>query len=196
MRPMSFSDDDYAELLGLYLGDGSISAGPRTFRLRIALDLKYTAIVQEAASLLRRCLPENRVAVVTTGLKGACVNVSVYSRHLPCVFPQHGPGPKHERRIALEEWQEDVLHRAPWSFLRGCIRSDGCVYVNRTGKYEYLSYEFSNRSPDIVDLFTKACDLVGVEYRINGPDVRGRLSVRIYRRDSVAAMEERVGHKR
>ena len=71
---------------------------------------------------------------------GATVVLWVYSRHLSCLFPQHGPGKKHERRIVLEAWQQEIVEAAPWAFLRGCIRSDGCVFVNRTGRYEYLSY--------------------------------------------------------
>jgi hypothetical protein len=39
-RPIRFTADDYAELLGLYLGDGCISSQPRTARLRVALDAK------------------------------------------------------------------------------------------------------------------------------------------------------------
>src|SRR3954466_6077085 len=40
-KPMRFAPADYSALLGTYLGDGSISSGPRTIRLRIALDAKY-----------------------------------------------------------------------------------------------------------------------------------------------------------
>ena len=194
-KPVSFTADDYAELLGLYLGDGCISEHARTCRLRIALDAKYARIISDAAALTRRCFPANRVDVVTAGLKGNCVNISVYSQHLPCLFPQHGRGPKHERRLILERWQAELVEAAPCGFLRGCIRSDGSVYVNRTGPYEYLSYEFSNRSHDLIRAFASTCDLVGVEHRVNGPDKRGRWSVRIYRRPSVALMQTHVGGK-
>ena len=33
-------------------------------------------------------------------------------KHWPCLFPQHGPGRKHERKIRLEAWQRD-RRRAP-----------------------------------------------------------------------------------
>ena len=82
---------------------------------------------------------------------------------------------------------------APWAFLRGCIRSDGCAFINRTGPYEYLSYEFSNYSKDIVDLFVSTCDQVGVATRVNR--FRRRWSVRINQRASVALMLEHVGKK-
>ena len=93
-KPVRFTDADYCQALALYLGDGWISTHPRTQRLRIALDEKYPGIIEETAALLRRCLPENAVDVVDKSRPG-CVNVSVYSTHLTCLFPQHGPGRKH-----------------------------------------------------------------------------------------------------
>lgn len=198
---MWFTPEDYAELLGLYLGDGCISGARRTYRLRIALDLKHPRIIEDARLLLARSMPSNSVDVVA----GACTtgnlaNVSVYSHHLPCLFPQHGPGKKHEREIALEHWQADLVDTAPWSLLRGLVRSDGCVFVNRTDihrahPYEYLSYNFSNKSGDIVDIFGHACELVGVVYRRTFTERRGIWQVRINRRESVAKMLMHVGLK-
>ena len=75
--------------------------------------------------------------------------VSTHHRHLGCLLPQHGPGKKHERAIVFEPWQRAHVEAAPWAFLRGCIRSDGCTFVNRFGRYAYLSYEFRNRSEGI-----------------------------------------------
>ena len=106
---------------------------------------------------------------------------------------------KHERRIALERWQREIVEAAPWPFIRGCIRTDGCAFINRTDvhrekPYEYLSYDFSNMSTDIVDLFLAACDRVGVFTRVNRNN-RGLWDVRINRRESVARMREHVGLK-
>jgi hypothetical protein len=191
-RPIRFTGEDYTELLGLYLGDGCISTGPRTERLRIALDTKYPGIITELAALLTRCFPHNSVGA--TDKKGeACVAVWVYSQHLSCLFPQHGPGKKHERTIGLESWQWRLVEKAPWPLLRGLIRSDGCAFINRTGPYEYLSYDFANLSKDVIDIFTTTCDLVGVEYRVTR--YCRRWSVRINRRGSVALMEGHVGLK-
>jgi Homeodomain-like domain len=70
-KAIRFTPDDYAELLGLYLGDGWISPGPRTFRLRIALDAKYPVIIQETRQLLLRSMPENAVYVLRASLTGS-----------------------------------------------------------------------------------------------------------------------------
>jgi intein/homing endonuclease len=188
LKPIVFCPADYAELLGLYLGDGYIVRTGRSDRLRIYLDTRYSQIVAEAQALLRRCFPEHRVGRFTSA-KGTTTVLSLYCTHLACLFPQHGPGRKHERDIVLEDWQTEVVEREPWNFLRGLIRSDGCAFINRTGRYAYLSYEFSNRSAQIRDLFMDACDRVDVEYRPY------RRYVRIYRRSSVALMRQHVGLK-
>jgi Homeodomain-like domain-containing protein/LAGLIDADG DNA endonuclease family protein len=192
-KPMRFTHDDYAELLALYLGDGCISEGARTMRLRIVLDAKYPGIISDARELLQRCFPLNDVHV-GKGPSGNCLSVSVYSTHLGCLFPQHGRGLKHARRIVLEPWQREIIDAAQWAFLRGCIRSDGCVFINRTGPYEYLSYDFSNFSEDIARLFTGVCDDLGLRPRLNC-NRHGRWDVRINRRESVALLLEYVGRK-
>jgi Homeodomain-like domain-containing protein len=185
---IGFREGDYAELLGLYLGDGYVCGAGRVHRLRLSLDAKYPGIVDDALRLLSRCFPSNSVGMATADA-GSTVVLSVYSAHLVCLFPQHGPGKKHERPIVLEPWQVAELEGSPWSFIRGCIRSDGCVFVNRTGPYEYLSYDFFNLSADIRALFMHACDIVGVRYCDHAKRVR------INRRPSVARMEAQVGLK-
>lgn len=205
-KPMRFTREDYAELLGLYLGDGSISVGPRTERLRLYLDARYPRMNHEIRRLLRRCFPKNRVASVKPGKSSwsgrddTLVVLPVYSTHLLCLFPQHDVGRKHEREIKLELWQVRIVQAAPWPLIRGLVRTDGCSFINRTNihrpkPYEYLSYDFSNMSKDIVDLFVEACDRVGVFTRTTGGGGR-RWSVRINRRGSVAKMLEHVGVKK
>jgi hypothetical protein len=183
-----FTAADYSELLGLYLGDGHITVMARAQRLRLMLDAKYPRIVDDAAELIARVVPQNSVGRQHSH-EGRMVTLFAYHRHWTCLFPQHGPGKKHDRRIALEPWQTELVALAPWSFLRGCIRSDGCVFINRTGKYAYESYDFANLSPDILELFVSTCARVGVDCRPY------RKHVRIYRRASVALMLQHVGRK-
>ena len=183
------TDRGYAYTLGLYLGDGCISPLARTYSLRVSLDAGYPAIVAEARRTLEHLLPENRVSHHLAGPRRTSSVLCVYSRHLPCLFPQHGPGKKHGRPIRLEDWQSVAIRRAPWSLIRGLMQSDGSRFVNRTGKYAYPSFEFTQTSDDIRGIFTDACDLVGLEYCFSGR------SVRFYKRPSVALLEEQVGSK-
>jgi hypothetical protein len=187
-RRVELAAPDYAELLGLYLGDGHISRLPRTERLRLLLDARYPTIVAEAEALLRRVFPECRVGRVVAD-RGSTVVLWVHHGHLSCLFPQHGPGKKHERPIELEPWQCALVGSAPWAFVRGCIRSDGCSFVNRTGRYAYLSYEFRNWSTDILGLFASTCAAVGLHPRQYGDRVR------LCRRADVAELVSHVGVK-
>lgn len=187
-RPIRFTPGEYAELLGLYLGDGYISDGARTQRLRIALDARHPQIVADAERLLAGCFGANSIGRVCAH-EGRMLVVYVYSRHLACLFPQHGPGMKHQRRIALEPWQRQLVDAAPWAFLRGCIHSDGCFFINRTGRYRYLSVDFRNESSDILDLVESVCVQIGLR------PARNSQSVRIYDRASVREFACFVGSK-
>ena len=196
-------DVSQVELLAVYLGDGCITEHARTHRLLIHLDAKQ--ICAEIEALLKRCFPQNEVSYARpsasswSGRDDTWHILSVCSSHLACLFPQHGRGKKHERRITLEPWQERIVRSAPWPFIRGCIRTDGCAFINRTDvhreqPYEYLSYDFANMSKDIVDMFVSACDQVGVFTRVTCSR-NGRWDVRINRRASVALMLENVRRK-
>jgi hypothetical protein len=188
MTDVRFSAEGYAELLGLYLGDGHISELRRTERLRLSLDSRYPRLVTETHALLRRCFPANRAGIVLAD-RGSTTVLRVYHQHLACLFRQHGPGKKHDRPIVLEPWQTSLVEDAPWAFIRGCIRSGGCAFVNRTGQYEYLSYGFTNYSPDILALFVETCEFLGLHARHNDRHVR------LNRREDVRRLVAHVGIK-
>ena len=188
MRPVSITEGDYAQLLGIYLGDGHIAELPRTQRLRISCDAKYPQLILEYVGLLRRCFPSSKVGRITAD-GGSTVVVSMYANHLSCLFPQHGPGKKHHREIPLEDWQLDCIWAQPGRFIRGCFQTDGCSFVNRTGRYEYLSYSFRNRSPVLLTALSWACAIDGIDHR------RYASEVRICRRESVSELVRYVGFK-
>lgn len=127
----------YAYLLGLYLGDGYIDRMPRTYRMRIFQDKRYVLLIELARQAISRVrgTPLSKVSIVP---QTGCVAVVAYWNHWPCVFPQHGPGRKHLRRIELEPWQNDVVAAYPRQLLRGLIHSDGCRVMNRVQKRQYV----------------------------------------------------------
>ncbi|NLU67549.1 helix-turn-helix domain containing protein [Streptomyces sp. HNM0574] len=189
----------YAYLLGLYLGDGCISSGPRTSALRIACANDYPGLIEQCERAVRAVRPGNRVCRVQ---QPGYVAVTAYSCHWTCLFPQHGPGPKHERRIALEAWQQAIVDEYPWEFVRGLIHSDGCRITNWTvrtvagerKRYEYPRYFFTNNSEDIVGLCGAALDRAGVEWKLTRR-ARGAYNLSVARRSSVALMDAHVGAK-
>lgn len=186
----------YAYLLGLYLGDGCVSPLKRgVHSLRIACAEAWPGLIDACAEAMRSVMPGNKVCQVR---QQGCRQVTSCSKHWPCLFPQHGPGKKHERPIVLEPWQRDIVDAHPWAFVRGLVHSDGCRVTNWTTRtvrgelrrYEYPRYFFTNRSDDILGLFTAALDRVGVEWKR-----AKRKNISVARKASVALMDIHVGAK-
>lgn len=178
----------YVHLLGLYLGDGTLCSNGRfSLRLEIACDSSYPRLIEEAAAAVASVLP---VRVNRRPRSGGCTYVTATSVHWRCLFPQHGPGLKHTRRIELVDWQRALVEAAPGQFVRGLLNSDGCRVVNRVKGGEYLRYQMANKSNDILELFEWACDLIGVRSTRSRIDI-----VSIARRESVEILEGVVGPK-
>ncbi|MFJ9377481.1 helix-turn-helix domain-containing protein [Streptomyces sp. NPDC101455] len=187
----------YAYLLGLYLGDGCVSAHPRGtgYYLRIACADAWSGLIQ----LCREAIAKVRPGIGVFALqKEGYVMVTSYYRHWPHLFPQHGPGKKHDRRIALEPWQQAIVDAHPWEFIRGLVHSDGCRITNwttrlvggETKRYEYPRYFFTNLSTDIRQLYTDALDTVGVSWK-----QANAYNISVARKASVALMDTHVGPK-
>jgi len=113
------TESSYSYLLGLYLGDGCIASHPRgVFRLSISLDRAYPRIVHEAVAAISIVMPASKVGLIRSN-RDHLDQPTAYSRHWPCLFPQHGPGLKHDRPIKLTDWQRAMVDQFPWRFLRG-----------------------------------------------------------------------------
>jgi len=186
----------YTELLGWYLGDGYLSTQRRgVFGLHIYNDTRYTGLNAHIAELMRRvkpgCLPHTRKVP-------GCTVTTVSWKHWPCLFPQHGRGRKHERKLELTTWQRAAVEAYPADFLRGLFHSDGCLVRNwatrtvagETKRYEYPRWQFTNESTDIMRWCGEALDLVGVAWRQTN-----RRTLSVSRRDDVARLTELIGVK-
>ncbi len=169
----------------------SSSTRADVWRLEISLDSIYPDLITECATAIGAIVPDSRVAVDTSHGKGRFAIVRSYSKAWPCLFPQHGPGHKHERPIVLEPWQERIVDDQPELFVRGLIHSDGCRVLNRVNGKAYPRYHFTQVSDDIRRLFCRSLRQLGIDYTWN--DAR---NVSIARRPSVARLDEFVGPKR
>jgi hypothetical protein len=105
------------------------------------------------------------------------------------LFPQHGVGGKHTRRIILEPWQRTILEEQPMEFLRGLIHSDGCRIDPIVNGKVYPRYQFTNISADIQQLFRDACDLMNIRYTFWGRNFT------IARRKDVEFLDREIGPK-
>jgi hypothetical protein len=176
----------------MYLGDGCISKAPRgVYRLRIACDMSYPAIICEVSASMIDVMPTSRVGTQWRLGGGWGAEVYSHSKAWPCLFPQHGPGPKHKRPIVLDPWQDEIVVAHPEQFVRGLIHSDGCRVKNRVNGKDYPRYFFTQVSDDIRGLFTRSLSQLGIRYTHND-----RRNVSIARAPSVARLDEFVGPKR
>ena len=186
----------YAYLLGLYLGDGHITRHRRgVYALSIFCADSWPGLIKLAERTMGRVAPSSSVFRVQ---RIGMTEVKSYSKHWPCLFPQHGPGMKYTRKIELADWQQTIVDRYPGDFVRGLIHSDGCRGMNRVRRtwadkerwYEYPRYTFSNKSLDILELCGAALDRIEVDWRYARPDV-----ISVAKRDAVARLDEFVGPK-
>lgn len=187
---------EYMYLLGVYLGDGCISAHARgVYRLRLFLDVAYPRIIDACEAAIRTLLPDNKIARQSrsggfpNSASNSNIELSAYSRSWPCLLPQHGPGRKHERPIVLSPWQEDLLALHPQALLRGLIHSDGCRFINTGTNWRHPRYAFSNASDDIRRIFCAACDAIGVHW------TAAPRTVYVSRKRDVALLDEFIGPK-
>ena len=193
----SMDEAGYAYLLGLYLGDGYIVHNRRgVYLLSIFLDKKYPLIVRSAAQAMSK-VKGGRTPAAMRPQEG-CFQVCLSWKHWPCLFPQHGPGPKHTRQIQLRDWQQTMVGRQTQELIRGLIHSDGSRFINRvhngrnrSRRYEYPRYLFTNNSSDILGIFSNALDACGISWR------RSRWNaISVARQSEVAKLDAFVGPKR
>jgi hypothetical protein len=99
----------------------------------------------------------------------------------------------------LVAWQQRIVEAHPWCFLRGLLHSDGCRTVNRfsvrlpsgrVGHYSYTRWFFSNRSEDILSIYCRTCDELGIRWTRSSDR-----NVSVSQRCSVALLDERIGPK-
>jgi hypothetical protein len=186
----------YAYLLGLYLGDGHLVLRRKgVWQLSITCCDGWPGLMEQARLAMSAVMPSSKVfARAKTG----CTDIQSTSKHWLCLFLQHGPGRKHQRKIELAPWQERIVAEHPGDFARGLFHSDGCRAINRVRRplkdgdrwYEYPRYFFVNHSADILQLCGEALDRLEVLWRFSKPT-----TISVARRKSVARLDQFVGPK-
>ena len=154
--------------------------------------MRYVDLIRLAQRTIDRVRVRGGRGKAGTVKKIGCIEIYSYWNHWPCLFPQHGLGCKHHRRIRLEEWQERIVRAYPRQLLRGLIHSDGCRTINRiqNGRYQYPRYFFDNNSDDIQRIFRDTCDAIGINCRNSKAT-----TISIAQRHDVALLDTFVGPK-
>ena len=191
LSPQEWTDIErktYSYLLAVYLGDGCITLTRSTHRLRVAMDSIYPNIIAEVKDAMQMFAPSNSVSIVrvknSRGIEVAC-----YSNTWVKLFPQHGAGVKHSRKIELEAWQREIMHEYPIEFLRGLIHTDGTRINPVINGKVYSRYQFSQVSTDIRALFEEVCGVLNLNWTFWG------VIYTIARRKDVEYLDTVIGAK-
>ncbi|WP_354701497.1 hypothetical protein [Paraconexibacter sp. AEG42_29] len=198
MSPRLADSQAYAHLFGLYLGDGHLNTAARGPQLAFHFDAIYPQLIAEADASIKAVAGRSPQYYTREGWRVTILKLAW--KGWPALFPQHGPGRKHERPIVLEPWQQRIVDRHPEAFLLGLVQSDGCRTINRfttalpsgrVAEYAYPRYFFSNESADIRGLFCQTCERLGVRWTQSN-----RRNISVAHRDSVAILDAFIGPKR
>lgn len=185
----------YAAMLGYYLGDGCISRHARYYVLRMSCDAKYPGIIADVERSMACVSPNRRTFRVRA--PGVIVVQSNWM-HWPCLFPQHGPGRKHQRALGMRSWQWDFVEDHPADFLRGLFHSDGCraknwasrIVAGQKKRYDYPRWHFTNESAEIMEWCQQALDMLDIAWRQSS-----RRMLSVSRRDAVSRLDDLIGLK-
>jgi hypothetical protein len=145
-----------------------LAGRPGCFQAANRTRQEVPGIIAECAAAMEAIVPWNRVHKQLTPKN--YVEVHAYSKSWPCLFPQHGAGKKHERKIELTDWQEELVDLVPMLLIRGLIHSDGCRFINTgRGGWSAPRYVFTNFSEDIKGIFCQACDRLDLNWTTAPP---------------------------
>jgi hypothetical protein len=186
----------YSFILAVYLGDGYISTY-KTFRapkLCFSNDKKYIKNTQEWVEKLQILFPDNKVNIYPKR-NGNCYMIQVYSKKILDLFPQHGIGKKHTRKIRLKTWQNNIVKKYPEEFIRGCIQSDGSIYEQTIKNYKYKNYCFVNKSKDITMLFILALSLKGINKSLYYNKARQLFVIQNFNKDQIKILNKIIPSK-
>jgi hypothetical protein len=178
---------NYAYILGLYLGDGHITDERGQHKLTIALDEKYPLLIQQCVDALQIVFAEHSVYIAS---RTGCKRVIIGSTKLPLIFPQHGEGHKHNRKIELAEWQKRIVDAYPLEFFRGLYHSDGSRSQNIVKGKNYPRYFFTNMSDDIRQMFCETTEKLGLQWTQTNA-----ITIAISQREDVIWLDDHIGAK-
>lgn len=163
---------DFAYLLGVFAGDGNLAKLPRTCKLVVSCSTDYPDLIEGYADLIQQLtgLTVKRTRKREKGRDTNCIDVYVYSQHLPAMLGLPC-GAKVSSGFAVPDWiwHDDAYARA---FLRGLIETDGGVYRTSHNGGTFWYCAFTAKVPAVVDAFSKAVVQLGYPFKQYGPVFR------------------------
>ena len=178
---------EFAELVGIILGDGTITPYQFVISSNCLLETEYAKFI---ASLIKKVFHESPG---THFNPTANVINTIFSRTQAINYLQAeglGLGNKVKRQVDVPVWIKENPEYAK-ACLRGLVDTDGCVYLDKhkikNQAYTSLCIAFTNASIPLLDFVEKVWKDMGFS-----PSRFGR-HVRLRRREEVLGYVDRVG---
>jgi intein-encoded DNA endonuclease-like protein len=154
--PSFVKDGDFAELIGVILGDGNIGVHPRTEKLTIAVNSNNHGFIQRYSRLVKKVIGKNPTI---RKQKGNCVKIYLYENNLAKRL-EIPAGNRRHIKWKTPKWiwnSRAYLIR----YLRGLYEAEGNFAVHRP-TYTYKMF-FVNRNRSLLNSVYWALPKVGVK---------------------------------
>ncbi len=146
---------DFAYFLGVFAGDGSLTALPRTYQLRIACHSAQQELTAKHLALLTRVtgrMPAVRLRRDCNGM-----DIVLYGMNLPVLLGLPC-GRKQTNGFIIPPWVFEMRESAR-GFVRGLIETDGGIYKRaRPDKGRTWECILTAHNPEIMNAFLRATE--------------------------------------
>ena len=155
--------NEYSYMLGCYLGDGHIVFIKNKISKRITISTATNT--PELIRFQSNILTKFGNKIVVRKRKSNCVDIFTHNPELDKLFPQAGPGKKHDRKIELSDWQKEIINHK--YLLLGLFHTDGSATKAYSPKNDNpLRYEFVNVSQDIINIYCECLKKLDINYTV------------------------------
>lgn len=169
--PLFKKSKELAFLIGLALGDGNISAFPRTECLTISLNTKYPALVAYTKYTLNRLFEKTPSQERIDN----CIRLRIYQKYISKRL-DIPTGDRRKAKLKIPRWIWKSREFLIW-YLKGLFEAEGSLSIHLP-TYTY-NFEFSNLNKDLLKNVGNLLEKLGFnpEYRNYATRLRKRKEV-------------------
>lgn len=143
----------FAELIGIYMGDGNLGHYPRCQYLRIYFNPRQKQYIEAVTNLLVKQFGKNPYEKYRRDARVTFLEISLKDMSGYMGFPT---GSKIRNKIRIPSWIR-ISNNYTKACLRGLFDTDGCIYITG-GKYRIINYTSHNYSM-LEDIYNALKDL-------------------------------------
>jgi hypothetical protein len=174
-RILPKKSEEFAELIGVILGDGNIYQFPRCQRLTISCNSSYKIYVKHIGNLIKRVFKKEPSILKRS--KAKCVDVRLYMQDIDKALGLLA-GNKIKNSVIIPEW---ILKSKKYLIkcLKGLFETDGHYALNRKFHVEYI--QFCNNSKSLRESVSKALIFLGYSPQLGKTYVRLARKAQVHR---------------